>query len=114
RLLGDPPGRLLHLARGPPARLRGGHDQARQPDRVLVRLLGPPAVGGGADPAASPWWPGGAPPRSPSGWPRWSAPSATPATRWCGPVTRCTATPSSGRRATSPAPSTASLPERPA
>ena len=41
-----------YLSRGPAARLRGGHDQARQPHRVLVRLLGLPAVGGGPDPPA--------------------------------------------------------------
>jgi 3-deoxy-7-phosphoheptulonate synthase len=66
-----------------------------------------------ASPAASPWSPAWAPPGSPSGWPRWSGPSATPATRWCGPATRCTATPSSGRRATRPAASTTSWPSWP-
>src|SRR5215216_473139 len=39
----------FYLPRGAAARLRAGHDQARQPDRLLVRLLGAPAVGGGPD-----------------------------------------------------------------
>ena len=41
-------GRLLHVARGTAARLRGGADAAGLADGRLVRLLGAPAVGGRA------------------------------------------------------------------
>ena len=45
-------GRLLHVARGAAARLRGGAHPARQPHRRLVRLLGAPAVDRRAHPPA--------------------------------------------------------------
>ena len=47
-----PPGRLLDEPRGAHPRVRGGADPARLADRRLVRLLGPHAVGGRADPTA--------------------------------------------------------------
>ena len=45
-------GRLLDQPRGADPRLRGGAHPARLADRGVVRLLGPHAVGGRADPAA--------------------------------------------------------------
>ena len=46
------PGRLLDLARGAAARLRGGAHPARQHHRRLVRLLGAPALDRRPDPPA--------------------------------------------------------------
>ena len=126
--------RLVRLL-GPHALDRRAHPPARRrPRRVPPRASatrsaassGPPATADevlalcealnpdrapGPPHASSPAW---APTPSRTGCRRCSRPCATPATRWCGPATRCTATPSPPTAAARPATSTPSSARSPA